>query len=133
MSSEENKAVVRRWFEALELGTALQVVEQFYAPDYVLHNPGAPPDLPPGPPGVIRFLSLMHTAFPDLRARLEDVLAEGDRVAVRFSMRGTQPGEFTTGAPAGRLVTFAGASLIRFSEGKIVEAWEYVNVLPDPG
>ena len=50
-----------------------------------------------------------------------------------FSMRGTQPGEFTSGAPAGGSVTFAGASLIRFAGGKIVEAWEYVNVLPGPG
>ena len=64
MSNEVNKAVVRRWFEALEQGRAGEVAQEVYASQYILHDPGAPPDLPPGPQGVIRFISLT-TRFPN--------------------------------------------------------------------
>jgi predicted SnoaL-like aldol condensation-catalyzing enzyme len=130
MSGEANKAVIRRWFEALEQGGAGEVAAEIFASQFILHDPGAPPDLPPGPQGVIRFISLMKAAFPDLHARLEDMLAEGDLVAIRFSMRGTQLGTFMGSASTAKPIMFEGASLIRFVEGKMVEKWEYINALP---
>jgi predicted ester cyclase len=131
MSSEENKAIVQRWFEALEQRKALQIVEQIFAQDFILHDPGAPPDLPAGPLGVLRFLTLKSTIFPDLCTRLEDILAEGDKVAVRYSMSGTQHWNFPHTKLYSKQINFEGASLIRLARGMIVEAWEYVNVLAD--
>jgi predicted SnoaL-like aldol condensation-catalyzing enzyme len=130
MSGEANKAVICRWFEALEQGGAGEVAAEIYASQYILHDPGAPPDLPPGPQGVIRFISLIGAAFPDMSLKLEDMLAEGDLVAVRFSMRGTPQSDLIDRPSTGKPVRFEGASLIRFAEGKIVEKWEFINTLP---
>ncbi|MEZ5407696.1 MAG: ester cyclase [Acidimicrobiales bacterium] len=97
----------------------------FFSPDYISHRPGG--DLP--------FLAFVEyqlerlPAFPDLSCTLEDVIAEGSKVMVRFIIRGTHLGTFR-GLPAtGRKIEMGGISLERCADGKIAEGWHYSDTL----
>ena len=79
-SAQENKAVSRRVAEEIFNGGKLDLADELYSPDYVLHDPSLPEDLH-GPEGLKQATSTYRTAFPDLKATLDDIFAEGDRVA----------------------------------------------------
>jgi steroid delta-isomerase-like uncharacterized protein len=128
MSTEENKAITRRWFAELNKGN-LAAADEIYAAHYILHDPNNPPDLPPGPEGVKQFLAPFLTAFPDTQGTIEDLVAEGDKVAVRYTIRGTHQGEFQGIAPTGKQVTMTGTGIIRFAGGQMVEEWQNDDVL----
>ncbi len=88
MSTEENKAVVRRELEELyNEGGNLDAAEEIYVPDFVGHEP-AVGDIR-GVQGAKQFAASMRQAFPDLSCTVEDQVAEGDKVVTRFSARGT--------------------------------------------
>jgi predicted ester cyclase len=72
------------------------------------------------------YVTIYRTAFPDIQDTVGDIVAEGDKVVVRWMSRGTHQGEFMGVAPTGRHVTFTGMRLFRISENKIVESW--VNI-----
>ena len=126
MSTEENKAVVRRFYEAFYKGkeAAMTALEELYAaPDYVWHSPspGVFPDLDRA--GMKQMMPAFFTALPDLHYTVEDLIAEGDKVVSRFTARATHQGEFM-GVPAtGKVVTFTGIYISRFAGGKCVEDW----------
>jgi steroid delta-isomerase-like uncharacterized protein len=142
MHAETNKALVRREFEEMftqggDLGTA----EEFYAPDYVLHEPTS---------GEVRgleaareFAATYRDAFPDLKTAIEDQVAEGDKVVSRFSGRGTHLGETEDFGPAtGNRIEITGITIDRFADGKIVEEWtnydalsllQQIGLIPDAG
>jgi predicted ester cyclase len=122
MSSEQNKAIVRRAFEEPWKGS-LAVVDELVASDYIGHDPANPEPLR-GPEGVKEFISTYRTAFPDARITVEQQLAEGDLVATRWSGRGTHEGELMGIEPTGKQVTVSGLTISRL-EGKIVE--EFLN------
>lgn len=128
MTTQENGAITRRWFEELNKGN-LAVADEIYAANYILHDPNNPLDLPPGPEGVKQFLSPFITAFPDTQGTIEDLVTEGDKVAVRFTIRGTHQGEFQGIAPTGKQVTMTGISIIRFTGGQMVEEWQNADIL----
>jgi steroid delta-isomerase-like uncharacterized protein len=121
--AEQNKALVRRWFAELNKGN-LAAADDLYAANYVLHDPGVPPDLPPGPEGVKQFLASFATAFPDMQGTIEDIVAEGDKVVVRFTIRGTQQGAFAGMPPTGKPIAMMGISIMRIVDGKFEEEWE---------
>jgi steroid delta-isomerase-like uncharacterized protein len=124
--SEENKAVVNRFYEVFDEGD-LSIVDEVLASNFVEHNPF--PEQPPGPEGMKQVLSMMRAAFPDSEMAVEDVIAEGDRIAVRAEMTGTHRGEFM-GLPAtGNRVTVTGLSIWRVVDGKIVEHWEQFDAM----
>ena len=124
--SEENKAVVRRFYETFEKGD-LSIVDEVLASNFVEHNPF--PDQPPGPEGMKQVLGMMQAAFPDLALSTEDMIAEGDKVAVRAKITGTHRGEFM-GLPAtGNKVTVTGISIYGVVDGKIVEHWEQFDAM----
>ena len=126
MSAEDNKALIRGSYAAISSGN-LDEVAQLAAPDYVDH--AAPPGLPPGPEGVKQSLTMFRTAFPDLEIQAEDLIADGDKVAARVVIRGTQHGDFQ-GIPAtGKQVTVTGIELFRIANGKIAERWAEVDRL----
>jgi steroid delta-isomerase-like uncharacterized protein len=142
MSTEENKAVVRREFEEMfNSGGNLGAAEDFYAPDYVGHEPTAG-DVR-GIEGARQFAENYRAAFPDLEATIEDQLAEGDKVVTRFSVRGTHQGEIEDLGPAtGNRMEVMGITIERFAQGKIVEDWstfdalgmmQQVGLVPEPG
>jgi steroid delta-isomerase-like uncharacterized protein len=122
-SAEENKAVVRREMAELFNHTGnLDAVEEVIAPNYVSHEPTSGETR--GIEGARQFAATFREAFPDLQNTIEDMVAEGDKVVVRFRARGTHQGETEAfGPPTGKSMEITGITIKRVSEGKIVEAW----------
>jgi steroid delta-isomerase-like uncharacterized protein len=125
MSVESNKALVREHYERLTNRKDLTAADEQLAPDFVDHD--ALPGLPGGPEGVKAWMRLLHGAFPDLSVEIEDLVAEGDRVAVRATWRGTHQGPFMGQAATGRSVQFGGMVFWRIAEGRIAERWAYLD------
>ena len=113
MSTEQNKTIVRRVPEEAWGNGKLAVIDELLDANYASHN--APPGVPPGPEGVNQYVTLFRTAFPDLHAMVEDVIAEGDKVVTRWTSGGTRQGELF-GIPAtGKRVTFSGITINRLA------------------
>ena len=91
MSAEESKVIMRRFWSVWEEGD-IDRLDGLLAPDYVNHTL-ASPDLPPGPEGVKEIVSMFRSGMPDLRVNIEDMIAEGDRVATRYALEGTHGGK----------------------------------------
>jgi steroid delta-isomerase-like uncharacterized protein len=128
MSTEANKELLRRWWEALSQGNAVEVVDDFYAADYVLHDPSQPEPVR-GLEGVRAFIGAITTGFPDMKTTIEDLLAEGDKVIQRVTARGTHQGEFQ-GIPAtGKPVEIWVMVISRIANNKIVEEWQLADTL----
>ena len=119
MSAEENKAVVRRFFEELLSTDNLAVADEILSPGFRFYFAGSPD--PMDLESYKEFLMARRAAFPDRRFVVEEMIAEGEKVSARFTMRGTHKGELRGIAPTGREVTMTGIDMIRLSEGKMVE------------
>jgi len=117
--SEKNKSVLRRAAEELWNQGDLSAAEELYDADVVLH--GAMPGLSSGVEGVKQVVAAYRAAFPDLCLTIEELIAEGDKIADRWSWTGTHKGEFMGVAPTGKKVTAKGVSIVRIADGKIVE------------
>jgi steroid delta-isomerase-like uncharacterized protein len=121
VSAEENKAVIRRAYDELWNQRNVDVVDELATEDFLNH--GAPPDRQRGRQSLKDVVRIFESAFPDFRYEVEDVIAEGEKVAVRDVFRGTHQGNFI-GIPAtGKRVTMEAIHIFRFSEGKIAEHW----------
>jgi predicted ester cyclase len=119
--SDENKALVRRWFAEIDKGNE-QIVDELVAIDYIDHNPPLP-DMAPGREGVKQANALLRAAFPDARHTIEDQIAEGDKVVTRITARATFQGEILGIPPNGKLITVEGISIHRIAGGQFVEHW----------
>ncbi len=129
MSTEENKAIVRRAIEEVFSAQGnLDVADELYAPDYVGRNPVSPEDVR-GPEGVKEEASMYRNAFPDVRLMIEDQVAEGDKVVSRWIGVGTHQGEMMGVAPTGNRVRVDGMTIDRFEDGMIVEEWEIFDAM----
>lgn len=127
MSTEENKAVVRRWNEDFWNKDNPDAIEELCATNYVLH--GAPPGVAPGFEGMKQAHAMHHAGFPDMHFTIEDMVAEGDKVATRFTLRGTHKGEWAGIPPTGKQVTMTGMEITRFEGGKYRETWLTMDML----
>ena len=126
MSVEENKAVTNAFVEEVWNGKNVAAIDEFFAPDYAEHNlanPDETSDRESSEHAIASFIS----AFPDRRVTYDDVFAEGDKVAIRLTCRGTHKGAFMNVAPTGKEITIMGISITRFAEGKIAETWEMID------
>jgi steroid delta-isomerase-like uncharacterized protein len=123
MSTEANKALARRVLEEMFNKGNLDVADELLAPDYVDHDPTLPEDVH-GPEGFKQYVATYRAAFPDLHVQIEDQIAEGDRVATRWTGTGTHNGELAGIAPTGKRVTLPGMEIVRIVNGKLVEGWE---------
>ena len=119
MSTEDNKANVRRGFEAVNQ-KKLAVFDELLNPDVVVHNASTTVQ---GLEAYKQFLSMYITAFPDLQFTIEDIIAEGDTVVVRYTTRGTHQGNFMGIPPTGKRVSVTGIFIDRIVNGKAVEQW----------
>jgi steroid delta-isomerase-like uncharacterized protein len=130
MSTEANKALIHKWVdEVLNTRDVSQQSPAYYlvATDFVGHFPGQPPIQ--GLEAYRQFGSLYFTAFPDLQITPEDLIAEGDKVSMRYSWRGTHKAELM-GIPAtGKRVIASGISIFRVADGKIAEQWDNFDTL----
>jgi steroid delta-isomerase-like uncharacterized protein len=140
MSAEENKAIVRRFWDVWEQGN-IDLVDEVLASNYVNHTP-ATPEQPTGPEGVKAVVSMFRSAMPDLRVVVEDMIAEGDKVAVRYTLEGTHEGELFGVPPTGQRLSIKSITVERVSDGKIREHWrvtdsldmmQQLGVVPEPG
>jgi steroid delta-isomerase-like uncharacterized protein len=127
MSTEENKAIVRRWFAETDKGN-VAIVDELCHPDYIDHSPPLP-GMPRGNAGVRRANEVLGAAFPDTVHIIDDQVAEGDKVVTRLRGRGTFTGEFLGIPPNGKVVEITGISIHRLADGKLVEHWANADLL----
>lgn len=121
MSTDQNKAVYRRFLEQGFNQGRLDVVDEVLSPSYV--NRDAPPGSPAGPEGVKQIINTFRAAFPDLQITIEELVAEGDKVCARSTMRGTHRGVLFGVAPTGRAVAMAGLTMVTVVDGRLVESY----------
>ena len=120
MSIEENKTIVRRYQKAYNTNN-LDDLDELVADDLITH--ALMPGMPPGLEGGKQIHRMTIAAIPDLDTAIEDLIAEGDKVVMRFTATGTFKNEFIGLPPTGKLITFTGISIFRLAGGKIVEHW----------
>jgi steroid delta-isomerase-like uncharacterized protein len=126
MSIEENKSIVRRFFEVGPSKGDLCAANELLAPGFALHVP-----LPcsPGVQGIDEVISACRAAFEHLNVSVEDMVAEDDRVAARFTARGIHKGAFMGLQPTGKSITMTGIEIFRIENGKIAELWGEANLI----
>ena len=127
MSTEENKALVRREYELGVNPKNFSVRDEVLSSTFVAHFPGHPPIQ--GIDAFRQFTAAFFTAFPDLTTTIEDLMAEGDKVAVRQTWRGTHTTDFLHIPPTGKQVTFTSIEIYRVSGGKLAEEWVEIDML----
>ena len=118
MPTEDNKALVQRFFEEVINQRNLAALDQFVSPTAVNHT--VPAGLPQNPG---QLLSLHLNAFPDMKATVENLLADGDKVVAMVSYRGTHQGAFRSLSPTGKPITVMGINIFRIVNGKVEEHW----------
>ncbi len=143
MSTEDNKASVRRWIEEGWNQRNWAVFNELAASNWIYHDPGLPnvrtlEDYK-------RWATETHNALPDAHFTIDDMIAEGDKVVVRGTFRGTNTGDIVTPMPlpaTGKQVAVSGITIVRFAGGKGVEVWnqtdtlgimQQLGVIPAPG
>ena len=141
MSTEQNKALIRRLMEEAFNRGDMSLVDELFAPDFVEHEE-LPPGIPPGREAVKQLSTMFRSAFPDFKLTIDDMIAEDDKVVVRSTWSGTHKGEFMGIPPTGKSVSFGVIDIVRIAGGKFVEHWgqmdsmgmmQQLGVIPGPG
>ncbi len=129
MSTEQNKTIVRRYWEEVWNQGNLAVVDELIAADFDGHPAPSDADFGRGPTGQKQLVGLYRGAFPDMRMSIDDMTAEGDRVALRWTARGTNTGEMMGMPATGKPATVTGIVINRLAGGKIAEGWTNFDAL----
>jgi steroid delta-isomerase-like uncharacterized protein len=127
MTEQENTALVRRYYEEVFNRRNPDLVEQLAVEDYVEHDPF--PGHGDGRDDLQARVRLILDAMNPVRFTIEDIVAEGDRVCVRWSQSATQTGAFMGLPPTGRTATFSGIDIHRVRDGRMAEHWHVVDML----
>ena len=127
MSLDENRALARRWMEEIWRKGNLSVVDDFLATNFVFNY--APPGVAPDKEAYKQAMNMYRDACPDMYYDIKDMVAEGDKVVVRWVGRGTQKGEIMGIAPTGKEMTVTGISILHIVGGKIAEEWTEMDML----
>jgi steroid delta-isomerase-like uncharacterized protein len=122
MSTEQNKAIFRRMVDEIFNRGNLSLIDEFLAPDFV-EREQLPPGIPSGREGVKQMAVMLRSAFPDFKATIDDMVAEGDKVVARMTWGGTHKSEFMGIPPTGKRVSFGIIDIVRFTGDKFVEHW----------
>jgi steroid delta-isomerase-like uncharacterized protein len=128
--ADDNKALVRRWFDEVLTQGNLQQVDKFLTPNYVLHDSNIPQEVR-GREDIKRHVTAYRTAYPDASFAVEDQIAEGDMVVTRWLAHGTHQGEFLGIPPTGSWVTMTGIEFDRVVGGRIDEGWVSYHLFTD--
>ncbi|MDD4619498.1 MAG: ester cyclase [Methanosarcina sp.] len=126
MSTEENKIIVRKFFEEGPSKGNLNIANELLSPDFALH---VPLPAPPGIEGINEVITSCRAAFEHLNVTIEDMIAEGNNVAVRFTAHGVHKGDFMGLQATGKPITMTGIEVFRIKDGKIAELWGEANLL----
>jgi steroid delta-isomerase-like uncharacterized protein len=119
MTAESNKIVMRHFLEFINTASE-SLAQELISPDAVFHVPGRPEPVQ-GPAGYLEIIGMMRSGFPDIQWSLEEMIAEGDQVAARFTMRGTHQGVFFGVPPTGKKIAVSAMNFYRLSGGQFVE------------
>jgi steroid delta-isomerase-like uncharacterized protein len=123
-TAKANKALVRRWFEEVWNKGRAEAIDEMFAADGIAHGLSDDAENPlRGPADFKPFHETFRGAFPDIEVIVEDMIAEGDKVAARCAVRGKHTGDHLGVAASNAPVDFTGVSIVRIKDGKIVEAW----------
>ena len=128
MSTEENKALIRRIVEELWNQGNLGLADELVAPDYVDHDSAMPEEVR-GIEGFKQFVAMYKAGSSDGRIVVEDQVAEGDKVTTRWTAIGTHDGDLFGIPPTGNRVEFTGMEISRISGGKLAETWDNYDVM----
>jgi predicted ester cyclase len=140
--SDDNKALIRRFFEEVVNGGNTDRADEFVTANYVEHQPLPGAEGRQGIEVAKAFLSMMRDAFPDYQFDIENLIAEGDKVEVRVSVSGTHRGEMLRLVPTGKRIRTSGIELFRLEDGKTAEHWatfddlgmlRQIGMIPVPG
>jgi steroid delta-isomerase-like uncharacterized protein len=140
MSAEQNKALVRRFVEEVQSRGNIDALDEICSPEFVNHS--APPGVPSNCEGVKQLTAMFRQAFPDSYFSVEDMLAEGAKVATRKTFHGSHQGEFMGIPPTGQQVSMELIDIVRIADGRVVEHWavgdnlgmmQQLGIVPRPG
>ena len=115
----ENKVVMGRFVEFINTGSE-KLAKELISPDAVFHVPGRPEPMR-GPDGYLAIIGMMRSGFPDIQWTLEEMIAEDDKVAARFTMRGTHQGGFFGVPPTGKTIAVQAMNFYRLAGGQFIE------------
>jgi steroid delta-isomerase-like uncharacterized protein len=121
MTSSNKELVVRLWYEELWNKWNLNAADELFSADYQLHIPGVP--VPLDRNGAKQVVTMFSGSFPDLTHTVDEVIAEGDTVAARWTVNGTHRGEFQGIPASGKSVQLSGITVHHFAGGKVRETW----------
>jgi len=127
MTIEDNKALVRRFFDEALSNGALGILDEICSPDYRLYSTLSGADAIDRD-GVKELVRSFRASFADARITIEDIVAEGDLVAARMMEQGTHAGVFREIPPTGRRVTYGSMAFLRVVDGMIVEHWGLLDL-----
>lgn len=128
MSIEQNKELVRQMIEEMFNRGSISLADEFLAPDFV-EREELPPGIPSNREGVMQLATMLRSAFPDFKATIDDIIAEGDKVVIRQTWSGTHKGPFMGVPPTGKRVSFGVIDIIRADGGKFVEHWGQMDTM----
>ena len=141
MSTEQNKALVRQLVEEVINQGNISMIDELLIPDFVEHEE-LPPGIPSGREAPKVLFTMLRSAFPDLKATIEHLIAEGDEVVLHMTWTGTHEGEFMGIPPTGKRISINVIDILGLAEGKFVEHWgvmdsmammQQLGVIPAPG
>ncbi len=118
----EYQSLVHRVIEEFWNQGQLALADELFAAEYVRYDPAAP-NIGTGPDAAREVAAAYHAAFPDLRLSIGDLLADGDKVVLRWTARGAHRGELRGIAPTGKEITTTGITIWRIADGRIAEEW----------
>ena len=119
MTVETNKQTMQRFTQFINTASP-NLAEELISPDAIFYVPGRPEPVR-GPSGYLEIIGMMRGGFPDIQWSLEELIAEGDKVAARFIMRGTHQGVFFGIQPTGRKIEAQAMNFYRLADGKFIE------------
>jgi predicted ester cyclase len=123
MSTKENKALILRFWEEVNKGNP-DAWDELCAPGYVYHGTGGDMTMEQSKKHAAGLLS----AFPDLKVKVDNIVSEGDHLAIRYTIRGTHRGAYQGIAPTGKRIKLGGMEVDRIADGKFIETWGISDV-----
>ncbi|HUK33498.1 MAG TPA: ester cyclase [Vicinamibacterales bacterium] len=117
----ENKALVRRFYKEVYVDWNMAFADAVVSPQFTSHD--WPESGPTGSKAFRDYYAALRSAVPDARYEVDDLIAEGDKVVVRWRLLGTHKGDFRGIAPTGRQIVLKGIAIYRVQDGKLIERW----------
>jgi len=134
MATDNYIQVLKQAQEKFNRGDLAGYLTTLYDSNAVLYF--LPPGLPPGRDGARLYYNGFLAGFPDAQLHLDEIISDGDRLAIRFHLEMTHQGEFQGIPPTGKRVSFSGTTIMRFTDGKVIERWsesDFLGVLQQLG